>query len=159
MAHMALTRAHGAVADGRNTSISEEEIAEGCNGIIIARDNERLYGMTVQVTAASQRSADQIWPDWEASPKAAVWDVNPTSEIRELPSYVVGQICMSGIELKNRPRVFSFLQGRFDARIAENYQRIEEALGVAFEQLDGTEAGLELQEAGSLLLEVLEQYL
>lgn len=156
---MALTRAHGAVADGRNTSISNQEISEGCNGIIIAKDNGRYYGMTVQVTAASQRPVSQIWPDWEASPKAAVWDVNPTSEIREIPDWVIGQMGMGGIELKNRPRVFSFLQGRFDARIAENYQRIEDALGTAFEQLDGTEAGAELQEAGSLLLEVLEQYL
>lgn len=156
---MALTRAYGAVADGRNTSISELEIAEGCNGVVLAKDNDRYYGMTVQVTAASQRSFKHLWPDWEASENAAVWDVNPTSEIREIPHWIIGKVGMSGIELKHRPRVFSFLQGRFDARIAEHYQRLESVLGVAFEQLDGTEAGSELQEAGSLLLEVLGQYL
>lgn len=159
LAHMALTRAHGAVADGRNTSISSQEIAEGCNGLVIAKDGERYYGMTVQVTAPSQRTASAIWPNWDANGKTAVWDVVPTSEIREIPLYMLGKLGISGVDIKHRPRVFSFLQGRYDARIAEQYQRIEDALGLAFEQLDGTPAGKDLQEAGALLLEVLEQYL
>ncbi len=159
LSHMALTRAHGAVADGRNTGISAEEIAEGCNGIVIAKDNGRYYGMTVKVVGASNRKHSAIWPEWDASTKAALWDVVPTSEIRELPHWVVGDICISGIRLDCRPRVFSFLQGRYDARIAEQYSALEDALGAAFEQLDGTPAGADLQEAGTLLLETLEQYL
>jgi len=157
LAHMAISRAFGAVADGRNRAISEQEIAEGCYGIVLAKDNGRLFGQAVQVTAPSQRNAADIWPAWQ-SESPAVWDVVPTSEIREIPAWIAGKVGMSGLELQHRPRVHAFLQGRYDARIAELRNKMEEVLGAAFQELDGTPVGADLHEAGSLLLEVLDQY-
>ena len=108
--------AAGVVCDGRNKP-SQEEIQNGCYGIVIANHEVNgvvhKIGQVIRLTGKSKVKPASVWGHWTwAKDHAIVYDMVPITQPIPVDELDV-KMTMSGLALADRSAVFDYLMGQF----------------------------------------------